>query len=374
MANKLDHKTIVAKDNSLVGELAKFELSELRLIAFCLALLDSRQTENPVITARVNDLATIFPSMDSKSAYAVVRRALLNLNKKPFEFTEQNGDITFLNWFEGFTYRTKKGEISFYVAERMRPFLLGLKNNFTQYRLADVYQFKSATTWKLYENLAQWRSKKRWNVDLEELRARLGVAGKYPSWSVFNRDVIKPSVDDINIFSDLRVEYYKEKSGRQVVGIVFNIETANTDDTVIDLEAPESQLHRHLLDLGVNAKTAADYALKVNRQGSVDKILARLPGMVERAKQRGSNIPRYVIGAIRNELSQKSLFELSSPLSPVFDSENNPEPEHKAALNCWLHYRNQLKEPCPIRMSGETSAEEKCRICLKTIAPEIFGQ
>lgn len=373
MANKVDHNAVVAKNNNLVGELAKFELSELRLIAFCLAHLDSRQPENPEITARVNDLTTIFPSMDEKSSYAVVRRALLNINKKPFEYTEENGDCTFLNWFEGFTYRNKKGEISFFVAERMRPFLLGLKNNFTQYRLADVYQFKSATTWKLYENLAQWRRKKSWNVELEELRARLGITGKYSSWSILNRDVIKPSVDDINQFSDLTIEYHKEKSGRQVVGIVFNIETTSSDDSVIEVETPERELQRHLLDIGINAKTAAEYALKINRQGVADRILARLPGMVERAKLRGVNVPKYVIGSIQGELRQKSLFEFSSPVSSSPDEEVTTEPEHKAALECWVHHKNQLKQQCPIRSNGETPSEEKCRICLKTIKIDVFG-
>ena len=66
MANKVDHNAVVAKNNNLVGELAKFELSELRLIAFCLAHLDSRQPENPEITANpINNSSIAFRLWDA---------------------------------------------------------------------------------------------------------------------------------------------------------------------------------------------------------------------------------------------------------------------------------------------------------------------
>lgn len=79
-SKKIDHKSIVAKDNSLVGLLAKFELSELRLIAFCLAHYDSRTNNNREIEARVDDLKEIF-SMTTKDAYSIVRRAVIGINK-----------------------------------------------------------------------------------------------------------------------------------------------------------------------------------------------------------------------------------------------------------------------------------------------------
>lgn len=307
-SKKIDHKSIVAKDNSLVGLLAKFELSELRLIAFCLAHYDSRTNNNREIEARVDDLKEIF-SMTTKDAYSIVRRAVIGINKKPYEHFDEYDSWVCDFWFTQFKYKIKQGLFTFKISPEMLPHLLTLKNSFTQYRLADVYQFKRASTWKLYENLAQWRNAKRWAVELDELRSRLGVAGKYPDWYPFSRELIKPSITEINKYSDLHVEYHQEKRGRRVVGLVFQIEPKKEDDGTIDLEPPEDELNRLLLDAGINVKTAAEYAKKINREGKAVQILAKLPGMIERAKQHQTPTAKYLLGAIRNELIQGNLFD-----------------------------------------------------------------
>lgn len=366
----VSHQSIVAKSNISIELIRKYELSELRLIHYCLAHYDSRTNDNRHITARVDDLIKIFPSMDTKSAYAVVRRAMLQINSKPAEFEDELTSY-FLNWFTGFKYYKGTGEFTFSISPEMVPFLTDIQGYFTKYRLADVYQFKSAATWKLYENLAQWRKAKRWAVDLDELRFKLGVAGKYPKWAIFNRDVVSPATAEINAVSDLQAEYHQEKRGRRIVGLVFKIQTKKVDGT-IDLEPPEDELHRRLLEAGVNAKTAAEYAREINRQGKADRILARLPGIIERARDNAAKCPmaKYVLGSIRDELSQGKLFEVVPPIRATVAAAT-PEPEHKPALDCW-HDHRQRKEPCTVRTAGAAPKEEKCKICLTKIPTGQF--
>ena len=146
---------IVVKDNGAVGALARFDLSELRFLAFCLSRCDSKDETNREITARVADLCTIFPAMDKKSAYGLVKQCLLSLWRKPLEI-QDGRKMRLRTWLSGVDY--DEGEFTFFIAPEMQPYLLGLKSAFTQYRLRDVYQFRSANTWKLYENLAQWRT------------------------------------------------------------------------------------------------------------------------------------------------------------------------------------------------------------------------
>ena len=358
-----DHNAIVAKDNAAISQLAKLDLSSLRLLAFCLAHYNSRSGENPRITARVADLSKLFP-MEAKSAYAVVKKTLLSLWSRPAEFRE--GRKTCLrSWISGVDY--EDGTFSFYIAPEMEPYLLRLKGAFTQYRLKDVYQFKAASSWKLYENLARWRVNRHWVVELDELRLCLGVAGKYPRWNSLQQRIIAPAVAEINEVSDLTIEYYQEKRGRRVVGLVFQIEQKREDDGTIDLEPPEGELLRRLLEAGINAKAAGKYAREINRQGKADRILARLSGMIERAKQHpGIPKAKYVLGSIQGELSQGNLFEQAPIGRPA------TEPEHKPALDCW-HYHRQQKEPCSIRLAGLIPKEEKCQICLKSLPVDQFG-
>ena len=100
---KINRQAIVAKDHGMVDKLAGFKLQELRLIAFCLAHYDSRKPDNPEFKSSIQDLLDIFPGMDEKSAYDVVREAMIGINKKPLEFKEGN-KRHFWNWFRGFTY------------------------------------------------------------------------------------------------------------------------------------------------------------------------------------------------------------------------------------------------------------------------------
>ena len=116
---KTAQNSVVTKHNDLISKEANFRLSELRLIAYCLAHYDSRKSENRSFTGNVKDLTSIFPNMDKYSAYAVVRKTMLELNKKPIEFKQGNKKY-YWNWFTDFVYTEGKGEFEFHLNPAMR--------------------------------------------------------------------------------------------------------------------------------------------------------------------------------------------------------------------------------------------------------------
>lgn len=294
--------SVVTKTNELIENLAKFSLSELRLISFCLSHYDARKPENRTITARVEDLADIFV-MDKKSAYGVVRAAMLSINNKPYEYLGDDDYEYFENWFTGFGYKKGEGKFKFRISPDMQPHLLGLAGSFTSFRLKDVYRFKSPTAWKLYENLARWRTAGRWPVKLDELKHSLGIAGKYSRWDSFKERVIDPSLEEINAHTDIKVEYTTEKDGRPVVGLVFLIDK-KVDPEIINLSSREEEIYKLLLGHGMKTKTAQEYARKVNASDRADIIISKLPGMAERARNSKDNTQKYFTGALRLELNQ----------------------------------------------------------------------
>ncbi len=364
---KPNHNSLVAKDNSLIPQLAKFELSELRFLAYCLAHYNSKETKNRQITAMVSDLCKFFP-MHESSAYRVIRQAILSFGKKPAEF--EVGDESHIHhWFSGLIYRKKTGEFTFCISHEMEPYLLGLAGNFTQWRLGDVYQFKAASTWKLYENLAQWKNTGRWAVGLDELRLFLGVAGKYPNWYVFKRDLITPAVNEINAVSDLRVEYSQEKRGRRVVGLVFMIDK-RVDDDVITIENPKQTVYKQLLDCQINETTAAELSKKIDDMGETDRISSKIPEIKERwqksPKKTSVPLQKYILGAINDEIRQMK-FDFN-----IGVIEQKPKPRYAESLACF-NKKRQKGEKCPIRVSGEAGKQKKCQICLETITIDIHG-
>ena len=338
---KPDLNSVVAKENELIGQMAKFELSELRLIAYCLAHYDSRKPDNRSFRARVEDLTSLFP-MEAKSAYGVIRQTMLRLGKKPLEIREGR-KCFYWNWFSGFMYDEGTGEFEFKITPEIQPYLLKLEGNFTRYRLGDVYQFRAASTWKLYELLKKWEAARAWKVELDELRLLLGVAGKYVRWDSFKRQIDR-ATEEINNTSDLRVSYDKLKRGRSVIGLAFTISPKKAgDENVIDLKSEKNTLASLLIEAGVHQKPAKEYAEQAERAGKTEHIINKLPAILKRMKGQPQ---AYILGAIKAEMKQQSLF------GDDYDHRNNL---WKRAFDCW----QKRGEKC----ERKTNTAEVCAVC-----------
>jgi plasmid replication initiation protein len=360
-----NQNSLIVKDNVLIPQLAKFELSELRFLAYCLAHYNSKENKNRQIVVRVADLCEFFP-MHESSAYRVIKQVILSLAKKPAEFQIEK-KIYLYHWFSGLEYGTDTGEFTFRISAEMEPYLLGLAGNFTKWRLGDVYQFKAASTWKLYENMAQWKTTGKWVVKLDELRLRLGVAGQYPRWNSLQQRIIAPSVKEINAVSDLRVDYSQEKKGRRVIGLVFLIDK-RVDDNVITIENPKQTVYKQLLDCQINEKIAAEFSKKIDDMGETDRISSKIPEIKERwqksPKKTSVPLQKYILGAINDEIRQlKFKFEVENKKTVV--------PDHSESLNCWLDKR-QKGEKCPVRVRGEAGQRKKCQICFEKLPVDTW--
>jgi len=220
-SNSPNDHSVVAMRNDIIPALAKLKHSENRLFQYCLAHYDSRGDENPSFEVAVMDIREYF-HIDSNTAYSVIRQAMMRLSTRPLEWRENNVR-KFRHWFDGFNYYENEGRFEFKINKDAEPFFLMLKDFFTRYRLEATKNFKHAATFKLYINVKQWENTSRWEANLDELKYRLGVAGKYPRWSDFSRWFLQPSVDEINEHSDLSITWKPKKSGRRVVGVAFKI-------------------------------------------------------------------------------------------------------------------------------------------------------
>ena len=231
---------------------------------------------------------------------------MLGINQKPLRFKEGRKKY-FWNWFSGFTYEEGTGEFEFRITPEIQPYLLGLKDSFTRYRLGAVYQFKSAHTWKLYENLKKEAFKRQWSIALDELKLLLGVPGKYKNTYEFGRRIINPAITEINELSDLKVSFEKRKRGRSIVGLLFFIDDKQPED-VVNIETPKQALTRLLAMEGVSEKTIANYITMADSQNKIDRCIEQFPKIVARwNKNKGPKL-KYLLGSLKNEINQQTLF------------------------------------------------------------------
>ncbi|MCI5189711.1 MAG: RepB family plasmid replication initiator protein [Candidatus Electrothrix sp. AS4_5] len=357
---KPTHNSIVTKHNTLIKKMARFHLSELRLIAYCLAHYDSRKPENCSFIATVENLRQIFPSMGEKTAYDVIRKTMLELSKKPIEFKKDNKKY-YWQWFTGFVYTEGTGEFEFRINPDIQPYLLDLKKHFTKYRLASVYQFKAASTWKFYENLNRWKNTGFWYVELDELRALLGAEGKYPRFNSFRERLIEPSLKEINQKSDLAVHYEKEKNRRTITALKFFIDEKQGEE-VINIENPKVRLLKILLICGISHTASNNCVAKICRAGKEEHFIKKIPRIKKRWNSEKGILPKYMLGAINRELEELD----QSP-------QQQPEkPDYLVSLDCW-NAKRQKGETCPVRKRGKAGNHKKCKICLEKLKVEDFG-
>jgi len=359
---KLPKNAIVAKDNALIEKMAGFNLQELRLIAFCVAHLDSREgaTNEKKTTAKVSDLTHIFP-MDENCAYTVIDNAIRNIGKKPMEFND--GKKLYLwSWFSEITYEKGAGKFEFTFNSKIEPFLLGLKEKLSMYRLYEV-PFKSSLTWLLFENLNSYLFRGRWTVELDDLRKLLGVAGKYPRWVDFKKRCIDGPLVEINKDTNLSVTYSKVKTVRTVTAVTFHLSKKQADqpeDKIIDVDNPIEYIYESLLSVGVK-KGHADTILKLLAQSDKNvQIREKIDSILKRSKGK-TNRAGYVYQAVVGEIRQGNIADAipsSQPAAKLQPTTPNSERVSGKARSCFKS-KNGV---CPIRDSGYTS-DNMCGIC-----------
>ena len=115
----------------------------------------------------------------------------------------------------------------------MKPFLLQLKENFTQYELLWTLNFKSKYSIRFYELVKSihYHDLDTYSreFDLDELRRILG-AETYKTYQTFKVRVLEPAIQEINSYSDKNVIYLPIKQGRAVKRIKLTISSKDTMD------------------------------------------------------------------------------------------------------------------------------------------------
>jgi len=316
-----DHNALVVKSNALVPSLAQLDLMELRLLAFCISHIEAKDSHFEPIIAKAKDFANIFDIPEEK-AYSLVKSLVKRVNTKPAEYEEGDDDVTSF-WFTTFRYGKRgSGDFTFKFNPDLKTYLLGLQDNFTAYRIKDVYQFKMATTWHLYELLRQYKNIGKIELYLDKFKTLVGLSGKYKRFNSLKFDFLTPALADINKVSDIKVQYELMKEGVKVSGIRFFIR--KNDATMTRLEKinedrkqssvqPQydvelSKLLRNEYKIAPQqAKQLANLIDYHNCKEKAFKLLPTLKGRYDKLQDKKTSLGGYVFRALRDELTQGSL-------------------------------------------------------------------
>lgn len=153
-----------------------------------------------------------------------------------------NGNIIETSWVAGFEYPKNKGWIEFEISSKLENELLRLKEQFTQYYLANISKLKGEYTTRIYEFVLQYantRLRSR-EISLDELCVILSLPAIYNKAANLFQRVLRPAHKEITTKTDISFSFRPIKESRKfVAGEFYDIERKTTITPAILSLVPE---------------------------------------------------------------------------------------------------------------------------------------
>lgn len=236
----------IAEHNDLITSVAKMDKTPLKIFELAVACID---TENPpkdnIVYLSKAELYSYFDVSDTNK-HTRFKEAITRMQEQAFfdiKQEEENGDITFMSIVPIPFVQWKNNDDSVQIEfnKRIMPYLINMKNNFTQYALSDImdlnskyaiiiykwlcmfynqfehYEFKNSRTQK---QLDEYRNPK---IKMRELRVMTDTVKDYARFGNFQTYVLETAIKEINAQTHFNVTYEKIKVGKSIDSIQFHV-------------------------------------------------------------------------------------------------------------------------------------------------------
>lgn len=227
----------VAKTNDVIQKArTTLSLFEQKMLAYSLSKITGSDGDNmPELryTLEIRDIcATCGLYSDSGKVYSMIRRAfkkLLTPTEDWVRLRGKNGIDSYIpfRWMEKVKITPKKGTIDIMWDEEIAPFIFNLKKCFFSYPLHDVLAMRSAYSIRLYELLTSYSSLRGCKFELNELRSLLynpSACHSYDRLADFRKRILDPSVEEINLYTQIDVSYELVFTERRCTHVRFAID------------------------------------------------------------------------------------------------------------------------------------------------------
>ena len=242
--NELSKRKVV-EHNSLITSIAKMDKTPLKMFELAVSLID---TENPpedqTVYLSKREMFAFF-NVDDSNKHSRFKEAIEKMQKQAFFQIKKEHDkgfkfvsivpIPYVEWTD------YNDEVKIEFHREIMPYLINLKNNFTQHALSDIAELNSKYAIILYRWLSmnynqydhysvkggrrekQVESYRNPEMSMQDLRQMTDTVDEYKRFYNFEKWVLKEPLSEITNHTTLNVTYEKIKKGRSIDSIVFHI-------------------------------------------------------------------------------------------------------------------------------------------------------
>jgi len=211
----------IYQSNKLIEASHSFTVLEQKLIRLLASMIKKDDIELKEYQFKAVELSKIL-SIHEKSIYRELDKVTDKLMLRVIK-VKNNEAEKFKKYHLIKNANFENGILSMKIDEEMKDFYIELKQ-YTKYQLKNILQFKSTYSFRLYELLKQYEKIGNREIGIDNLRTVLDInEDQYPKYSNLKQKVIKVAIDEININTDLYIEYEELKESRKVISIKFYI-------------------------------------------------------------------------------------------------------------------------------------------------------
>lgn len=213
---------LIAGKQGLSLDTAKF----MRTIIMQIKPEDTEFNEYHVTTSQAAKLLGVSKS----NLYKKMRSVSKEITDHPVDiFSHEQKKFVTYPWVSMVYYDDTDGLV-ITINEKLRPFLLGLKEHYTQYHLSEIMQMRSIFAIRIFEllqkdNLFKYLPEDGTYIDLkvEDIRIACDCEKKLTRYSDFKKRVLDKACEEIERTTTYTVSYTEIKNGRTIETIRFHV-------------------------------------------------------------------------------------------------------------------------------------------------------
>jgi hypothetical protein len=214
----------IVKHNKLIETSYKMNSREQFFVLYLISKISQNDSEFREYKMHFSEIERIL-NFDGKRRIAnkgEVFAIMDRLNSVPIVY--EKGTIVGKSvWLQHMEHDTETDEFTFSLSEKLRDYLIQLKEHFTQYNISNIVYLNSNAI-RLYEVLKRYQFLGECILEVEKIKFFLGIEGKYPKFYEFKRWVLIPCQTEIEKFSDIKFEFMPaKKRGKSIVSLKFFI-------------------------------------------------------------------------------------------------------------------------------------------------------
>lgn len=232
----------VTVSNEMIMARLDWNIMMHRILMVLISQIDSKSDKRfrtqRVAVRRIRDLAQV----TQKSIHEEAAEAASKLVRQPIEFwSADKKDYEGYPIFSMCKYRSREGVIEARFNEDARPYLLQLREHFTQYRLRQAiplstpYAIRTYEISKMIERPGEVRSRQ---IAIQRFRSMFRLETKYERHCDMRRRVVNPSVREVNEKTDVNVTCKDVRDGQTPVALKWTVRSEQSETGTSAEEEP----------------------------------------------------------------------------------------------------------------------------------------